>query len=264
MTFEWISYVAESKEEQKYAERKDDDENSYDSRDSDTEIASESTLSESERSDDEDDKVNHWTAKESDEEYEYKPKKTEATLVESDGPMGRLLRAVNESDYPPAKVEWQNYLLEQFPLEVKANVLNKRKRILQIDMATQNVIREWDNIADIARNLGIQSVDIQAVIMNKKDTAGGFIWRYSSAISSNTKSQEDDGDNQQSMNAEDGDNLAETSKNKGVASWKTKLYSTSKEYRSGGKLRDYQVDGLNWLLSCWYSKRSSILADEVR
>lgn len=45
--------------------------------------------------------------------------------------------------------------------------------------------------------------------------------------------------------------------------WQTKLYSQSKEYLNGGKLRDYQVDGLNWLLRCWYSKQSSILADEM-
>jgi len=40
----------------------------------------------------------------------------------------------------------------------------------------------------------------------------------------------------------------------------SKLHKKSKEYRSGGTLRDYQLEGLNWLLRCWYSKRSSILA----
>jgi hypothetical protein len=46
-------------------------------------------------------------------------------------------------------------------------------------------------------------------------------------------------------------------------SWKAKLPTKSKEYRSGGTLRDYQIEGLSWLLRCWYSKRSSILADEM-
>ena len=47
--------------------------------------------------------------------------------------------------------------------------------------------------------------------------------------------------------------------------WKLKLPDphTSKEYRSGGTLRDYQIEGLTWLLRCWYTKRSSILADEM-
>jgi chromodomain-helicase-DNA-binding protein 7 len=42
-----------------------------------------------------------------------------------------------------------------------------------------------------------------------------------------------------------------------------KLPTRSKEYKNGGTLRDYQVDGLSWLLRCWYLKRSSILADEM-
>ena len=46
-------------------------------------------------------------------------------------------------------------------------------------------------------------------------------------------------------------------------SWKSKLPTKSKEYRSGGRLRDYQIEGLSWLLRCWYTKRSSILADEM-
>merc|ERR1712100_454526 len=29
------------------------------------------------------------------------------------------------------------------------------------------------------------------------------------------------------------------------------------------KLRDYQLEGLNWLTFCWYNNRSSILADEM-
>lgn len=45
--------------------------------------------------------------------------------------------------------------------------------------------------------------------------------------------------------------------------WQAKLYTECKEYLSGGRLRDYQLDGLNWLLRCWYTKLSSILADEM-
>ena len=31
----------------------------------------------------------------------------------------------------------------------------------------------------------------------------------------------------------------------------------------GSTLRDYQLEGVNWLLHCWYEKRNSILADEM-
>eukprot|EP00601_Ochromonadales_sp_CCMP2298_P021910 CAMPEP_0173321264 /NCGR_PEP_ID=MMETSP1143-20121109/29311_1 /TAXON_ID=483371 /ORGANISM="non described non described, Strain CCMP2298" /LENGTH=703 /DNA_ID=CAMNT_0014264991 /DNA_START=1 /DNA_END=2108 /DNA_ORIENTATION=+ len=45
--------------------------------------------------------------------------------------------------------------------------------------------------------------------------------------------------------------------------WKSRLPTVSKEYRAGGTLRDYQIEGLSWLLRCWYQKRSCILADEM-
>jgi len=45
--------------------------------------------------------------------------------------------------------------------------------------------------------------------------------------------------------------------------WKERLPTETREYKSGGTLRDYQLLGLNWLLRCWYTKKSSILADEM-
>jgi SNF2 family DNA or RNA helicase len=35
------------------------------------------------------------------------------------------------------------------------------------------------------------------------------------------------------------------------------------EYPYGGKLRDYQAEGVSWLISNYINKRSSILADEM-
>lgn len=34
-------------------------------------------------------------------------------------------------------------------------------------------------------------------------------------------------------------------------------------YPNGGKLRDYQAEGVAWLMSNYVNKRSSILADEM-
>ncbi|VDO99134.1 unnamed protein product [Soboliphyme baturini] len=39
--------------------------------------------------------------------------------------------------------------------------------------------------------------------------------------------------------------------------------SDDPEYKCGNKLRDYQLEGLNWLLFCWYNRRNCILADEM-
>ncbi len=40
-------------------------------------------------------------------------------------------------------------------------------------------------------------------------------------------------------------------------------YEGSRVYKGGHQLRDYQVHGLNWLISNYYSGRNSILADEM-
>lgn len=34
-------------------------------------------------------------------------------------------------------------------------------------------------------------------------------------------------------------------------------------YKNSHQLRPYQLEGLNWLLFCWYNQRNCILADEM-
>lgn len=34
-------------------------------------------------------------------------------------------------------------------------------------------------------------------------------------------------------------------------------------YKNGNRLRPYQLEGLNWLLFCWYTRQNCILADEM-
>ena len=40
-------------------------------------------------------------------------------------------------------------------------------------------------------------------------------------------------------------------------------YAASPVYKGKNTLRSYQVDGLNWLIRCWYDNRNGILADEM-
>uniref|UniRef100_A0A8K9XG47 Chromodomain helicase DNA binding protein 6 n=1 Tax=Oncorhynchus mykiss TaxID=8022 RepID=A0A8K9XG47_ONCMY len=37
----------------------------------------------------------------------------------------------------------------------------------------------------------------------------------------------------------------------------------SKDYRNGNQLREYQLEGMNWLLFNWYNRKNCILADEM-
>jgi len=34
-------------------------------------------------------------------------------------------------------------------------------------------------------------------------------------------------------------------------------------YKNNNRLRQYQLEGLNWLLFCWYTRQNCILADEM-
>uniref|UniRef100_A0A4W5NPE8 Chromo domain-containing protein n=1 Tax=Hucho hucho TaxID=62062 RepID=A0A4W5NPE8_9TELE len=43
--------------------------------------------------------------------------------------------------------------------------------------------------------------------------------------------------------------------------WKKR--DQSREYRNSNVLRDYQLEGVNWLLFNWYNRRNCILADEM-
>ena len=47
------------------------------------------------------------------------------------------------------------------------------------------------------------------------------------------------------------------------AARKDRWYTESPVYKNKGRLREYQVDGLNWLIRAWYEGRNCILADEM-
>ncbi|KAK7827751.1 hypothetical protein U0070_019575, partial [Myodes glareolus] len=38
---------------------------------------------------------------------------------------------------------------------------------------------------------------------------------------------------------------------------------TSREYKNSNRLREYQLEGMNWLLFNWYNRKNCILADEM-
>ena len=47
------------------------------------------------------------------------------------------------------------------------------------------------------------------------------------------------------------------------AARKDRWYTESPVYKNKGRLREYQVDGLNWLIRAWHEGRNCILADEM-
>jgi hypothetical protein len=50
-------------------------------------------------------------------------------------------------------------------------------------MASNAIVRTWESIAAIVRNLNIGVHEINAVLSNKTDSAGGFKWEFALASS---------------------------------------------------------------------------------
>lgn len=42
-----------------------------------------------------------------------------------------------------------------------------------------------------------------------------------------------------------------------------KQYKESMQLKNGVVLREYQIEGVNWLIFSWYQRRNCILADEM-
>ena len=42
-----------------------------------------------------------------------------------------------------------------------------------------------------------------------------------------------------------------------------KIEKSPESFQNGNQLRDYQLEGMNWLAFCWHCHRSCILADEM-
>lgn len=52
------------------------------------------------------------------------------------------------------------------------------KPVLQLDKETGEVLREWECMRDIERELGIRHSSVSACCNGKQNTAGGFKWQY--------------------------------------------------------------------------------------
>lgn len=189
---------------------------------------------------------------ENNKDKEWRPKEE----VEAAGPIGRLLRAVNESDARPFRDDWENYILELGMIAPELRDDGRPKRIEQIDIATNTTLKVWDTITAASRVLNIPVYTIGACTRGRVETAGGFKWRI--IYATDQEVLEGAAADEDELEA-----IEEEKAKKKTDDWKLKLYEKSKEYKNGFSLRYYQIEGLNWLLGCWYTKRSSILADEM-
>jgi len=129
------------------------------------------------------------------------------------------------------------------------------KKVEQLHKETLQSICVYASIAAASAVVGIPARKINQALSQEYvtggdgegDTAGGFKWRYAAPGTEVTKEVAQMGGRQR--NAEFVHKLYD--------------YDNQNKYKGEHTLRDYQVDGLNWLAEKWYKRQSCILADEM-
>mmetsp|Transcript_17697 Transcript_17697/g.40126 ORF Transcript_17697/g.40126 Transcript_17697/m.40126 type:complete len:2003 (-) Transcript_17697:170-6178(-) len=128
-------------------------------------------------------------------------------------------------------------------------------KVEQIDPRSGKVLFIWPSVERAAAAVSISPTQIDRVLRGIYDEeageeVGGYRWKYadqSAAISPSVTSKDHRG------------------KKQDIAAFRNKLYDHAipHVYKGGHTLRDYQIDGLNWLARSWYKKHGCILADEM-
>ncbi len=127
-------------------------------------------------------------------------------------------------------------------------------KLEQISVETGEIVNVWANVESAAGTLQLSLNDLKRVLRGEYDEdfseeVGGFRWQYATADAIVTA-----GESKRSK--------------KGKDSWlefRDKLYDPNEPhiYKNNNRLRDYQVEGVNWLASTFYRKSGCILADEM-
>lgn len=84
----------------------------------------------------------------------------------------------NPSNNVVSNLEWcDNWYNCHYGNHIERVRISHFKRIGQYDLGNK-LIRYWNSIIDASNNLGIDSSSITKVCKNKRNTAGGYIWKY--------------------------------------------------------------------------------------
>lgn len=189
------------------------------------------------------------------------------------GERAQIFASVLLSDVVPQAEEFSNYPLPsneddsenqeeiatedpELESDIKPVKLSSTK-VEQRSGTTNDVIRVWSTVEDAAATLQISLKSIKDVLAGlyteetDGDLVGGYRWCYAPEDAEVTKIPTVVKENEKGKKA--------------FLEFRDKLYDHEKphKYKNENKLRDYQVDGVNWLSSCWYKNQSCILADEM-
>ena len=180
------------------------------------------------------------------------------------GERGKLVAAIALSTKAPKLSEYENLTVADEKEEDVETISNSKSvkrstvKIEQVDLSTGECLHVWASVEVAAATLQLPLPALRQVLRGEYDEdigeeVGGFRWRYAASGAKVTAglSQSRGGGQKKAKEA--------------WLEFRDKLYDPSEphNYKNGNRLRDYQVDGVNWLASMWYKRQGCILADEM-
>lgn len=196
------------------------------------------------------------------------------------GDRGKLLASVAVTSSPPDVEEFD----ENFPFPSKKSIRAKEAakeaeakkaeaeaitsaspekaakrsavKIEQISPDTSEVLNIWANVEVAAATLQLPLNELKRVLRGDlgddfSDEVGGFRWQYAASGAIVTAGESNRKGSKKGKEA--------------LEEFRDRLYDPSEphNYKNNNRLRDYQVEGVNWLASTFYRKYGCILADEM-
>ena len=157
------------------------------------------------------------------------------------------------------RLEEEEIARKKAEMSPSKNVKRSTVKIEQISPNTGEILHIWASAEAAAATLQIRLDHLRQILSGEYDEEigeeiGGYKWRYAVAGAKVTAGM--------------GSATRGGGGKKAKEAWlefRDKLYDPAEphSYKNNNRLRDYQVDGVNWLASTWYKKQSCILADEM-
>jgi hypothetical protein len=189
------------------------------------------------------------------------------------GERARLVAAVALTLTPPIVEDFDRFpysstkeldALERVQKEARAALSPAKTnrsttKVAQISVATGDILHVWANVESAAATLQLPINQLKHILTGEYDDefgdeVGGYKWQYALAgakVTAGTGTSGRGGGGKKAKEA--------------WLEFRDKLYDPAEPhlYKNSNRLRDYQVDGVNWLASTWYKRQGCILADEM-
>jgi ribosomal protein L37AE/L43A len=167
-------------------------------------------------------------------------------------PSKKSIEAKEAAKLAEAKKAEDEAITPGSPEKVKKSTV----KVEQISPETSEVLNVWANVESAAATLQLPLNEIKRVLRGDldedfSDEVGGFRWSYAAVGTVVTAGESNRKGSKKGKEA--------------LNEFRDKLYDPSEphKYKNNNRLRDYQVEGVNWLASTFYRKHGCILADEM-